>query len=142
MHIILVLLLMLFFDAKGLKAKISDEENIDKNLEKLKYNWQVHIKKKSDSQYYTNLEINKIKKHFNLEKGIDCKIEFNSFSVVINKKVLDEERMSLACNLEGKEVKLDKIACYDVILNNEKYKLDKGGIIFSESEVKIICYSK
>lgn len=30
MHIILVPLLMLFFDAKGLKAKISDEENIDK----------------------------------------------------------------------------------------------------------------
>lgn len=95
--------------------------------------------KKSDSQYYTNLKINKIKKHFNLEKGIDCKIEFNSFSVVINKKVLDEERMSLACNLEGKEVKLDKIACYDVILNNEKYKLDKVELYFRSQKSKLFA---
>lgn len=127
---------------QNLNAKIIPDENLDKNLNQLKYNWQITVRKKAKLEYYENLEINKIKNHLNLEKNISCRIEFNSFSVVINKKQLEEERIWLVCNVEGVEVRLDNIACYDVILDNERYKSNKGGMIFPNSEVRILCYSK
>lgn len=71
-----------FISTQNLNAKIIPDENVDKDLDQLKYNWQVIVRKKSDLDYYANLEINKIKNSLNLEKEINCKIEFNSLLIL------------------------------------------------------------